>query len=191
VTESGESDGASERRESDDERRARGLPPEPSTPGQPRNTSKPPTPVTVAFWLYVLAGVLLVVVFSYTLTQQETVSNALIDLNANDNLNEEQIRTGVRTLLWTMFVGAVVFAVLFALFGWKAREGTRSARTFLTVIAAVTLLIQVLLFPTSLPMVAASFLAVVATALLYLPSVADYFPAPRRGLGGGIGGGRS
>ncbi len=184
MTESGESDGASERRESDDERRAKGLPPEPSMPGQARNAVKPPTPVTVAFWLYVLAGLILVAAFGYTLTQQETVSEALIDLNTNDSLDEEQIRTGVTTLLWTLFVGAVVFAVLFALFGWKAREGTRSARTFLTVIAAITLLLQVLLFPTSLPMLAASFLAVVATALLYLPSVADYFP-PARGFGGG------
>lgn len=184
MTESGESDGAPERRESDDERRAKGLPPEPSVPGQARDAVKPPTPVTVAFWLYVLAGLVLVASFAFTLTQQEAVSNALIDLNTNDSLDEEQIRTGVTALLWTLFVGSVVFAILFALFGWKAREGTRSARTILTVLAAVTLLIQLLLFSTSLLILVAAFLTVVATALLYLPSVADYFP-PVRGFGGG------
>lgn len=180
MTESGESDGASKRRESDDERRAKGLPPEPGGAGR---TVTPPTPVTVAFWLYVVGGLLLVAAFGFTLTQQETVSNALIELNTNDGLDEEQIRTGVTTLLWTMFVAAVAFAILFALFGWKAREGARSARTILTVLAAITLLIQLLLFPTSVPILVAAFLTVVATALLYLPSVTDYFPRPG---GGGL-----
>ncbi|EHY89949.1 hypothetical protein [Saccharomonospora azurea] len=166
--------------ESDDERRAKGLPPEPGT-GARRAT--PPTPVSVAFWLYVAGGLLLVAAFGYTLTQQESVSNALIDLNTSDTLDEEQIRTGVTTLLWTMFVAAVAFAILFALFGWRAREGNRSSRTILTVLAAITLLIQLLLFPTSIPILVAAFLAVVATALLYLPSVADYFPRPG---GGGL-----
>ncbi|OQO90963.1 hypothetical protein [Saccharomonospora piscinae] len=182
MTESGEPDGTPERRESDEQRRAKGLPPEPSMPGAARDRGRPPTPVSVSFWLYVLAGLVLVAAFGFTLTQQEDVSEALIDLNTTDGLDEEQIRSGVTTLLWTLFVGAVAFAVMFALFGWKAREGTRSARTTLTVLAVITLLLQVLLFPTSLPMLAASFLAVVATALLYLPSVAHYFP---RATGGG------
>ncbi|WP_134712400.1 hypothetical protein [Saccharomonospora xinjiangensis] len=183
MTESGEPDEGREPPESDEARRARGLPPEPSIPGKAPSV-RPPKPVSVAFWLYVLAGLVLIAAFGYTLTQQETVAQALIDLNTTENLDEEQIRTGVSTLLWTLFVGAVVFAVLFALFGWKAREGARSARTILTVLAAITLLLQVLLFPTSVPMLAASFLAVVATALLYLPSVTGYFPRQGPPAGG-------
>ncbi len=135
--------------------------------------------MTVSFVLYVLAGLVLAVTFGLTLTQQELVAETLIDLNTTDELSEDEIRTGVTTLLWTLFVGALALAVLFALFAWKAREGTRSARTVLTVLTAVIVLLQLLLFPTSLPMLIASLLALVGTVLLYLPSVAHYFPGPR------------
>ncbi|KHF45003.1 hypothetical protein MINT15_18850 [Saccharomonospora viridis] len=159
------------------------MPPEPTSSGQRGEKVKPPTPVTVSFILYVLAGLVLVLAFGYTLTQQDLVAETLIDLNTAENLSEEQIRSGVTTLLWTLFVGAVALAVLFALFGWKARQGTRSARTVLTVLTAIIVLLQLLLFPTSLPMLVASLLAVAGTVLLYLPSVAPYFPKPQ-GSGG-------
>ena len=147
------------------------MPPEPTSSGQRGEKVKPPTPVTVSFILYVLAGLVLVLAFGYTLTQQDLVAETLIDLNTAENLSEEQIRWVSRhccgrcsSVPWPWRCCSRCSR--------KARQGTRSARTVLTVLTAIIVLLQLLLFPTSLPMLVASLLAVAGTVLLYLPSVA-------------------
>ncbi len=150
-------------------------------PGQRRDTPSPPTPVAVSFWLFVASGVVLVAGFGYTLLRKQELVDALVEINTDQSITREQIEAGATNLLWTLFVGAIVFAVLFGLFAWKAREGARSARTVLTVLAAVTLIFQMVLF-NSLITLAAVFLAVVGTVLLWLPSVRQYFPKAGRSL---------
>ncbi|MFC4001711.1 hypothetical protein ACFS2C_01270 [Prauserella oleivorans] len=167
--------------ETDDQRRARGLPPAPSLPGDERPKVNPPTPVKVSFALFLVAGLVLIAGFGLTLTAKQEIIDTLVEMNNDERITTDQIASGTTTLLWTLFVGAVVFAVLFALFAYKAREGTRSARTVLTVLAVVLLLFQLLLF-SNLVTLAAAFLALVATALLYLPTVQDYYPKVPKSL---------
>ncbi|EHR48839.1 hypothetical protein SacmaDRAFT_0538 [Saccharomonospora marina XMU15] len=167
--------------ESDDQRRSRGLPPAPRPPGEERERVDPPTPVKISFVLWLLSGAVLVAGFGYTLTAKEEIIEAILAVNNDPNISEEQIRSGATTLLWTLFVGALVFAILFALFAYKAREGTRSARTILTVLAAIVLIFQLVLF-SNLITLAAAFLAIVAVVLMYLPTVADYFPKVPKSL---------
>ena len=61
------------------------------------------------------------------------------------------------------------------LFAYKAREGTRSARTVLTGLAVLSVLFQ-LLFLQGLFADVSALLLVIALVLLYLPRVAEYFP---------------
>lgn len=140
---------------------------------------EPPTLVKVSFWLWIAAGLVLVAGFGLTLSAKEQLIQALIQLNNDPNISDEQLRQGATSLLWTLFIGAVAFAILFALFAYRAREGIRSARTILTVLAAISLIFQVVLFSNLVTLVSA-LLAVVALVLLYLPSVADYFPKTPR-----------
>ncbi|ASR33968.1 hypothetical protein BAY61_02015 [Prauserella marina] len=161
--------------ETDDQRRKRGLPPAPRLSGQPRKPVDPPTPVAWSFYLWIVAGVGLIAGFGLVLTAKQGVIDTLIETNNDQRITNEQIASGVTSLLWVLFIGGVVFAVLFGLFAYKAREGTRSARTILTVLGAVMLLFQLLLF-SNLITLGAAFVAMVALVLMYLPSVQDYFP---------------
>lgn len=141
----------------------------------------PPTPVKVSFVLWILSGLVLMAGFGFTLTARQEIVDTLIDMNTDPRVTDEQIASGTTSLLWVLFIGAVVFAALFALFAYKAREGTRSARTVLTVLAAIVLIFQMILF-SNLITLAAAFLAIVATVLMYLPSVAHYFPKVSKSL---------
>lgn len=161
--------------ETDDQRRARGLPPAPRFAGGERPAVDPPNPVKVSFVLWIVAGLVLAFGFGLTVTAKQEVIDTLVRMNNDPRISDEQIASGTGTLLWVLFIGAIVLAILFALFAYKAREGTRSARAVLTVLAAFTLIFQVVLF-SNLYTLAAALFAIVAAALMYLPSVAPYFP---------------
>lgn len=166
--------------ESDDQRRARGLPPAPRLSGDPQPTVNPPTPVKVSFLLWILAGLVLIAGYGLTLTAKQQMIDSLIEMNNDATISDDQIASGVTSLLWMLFVGGIVFAVLFWLFAYKAREGTRSARTVLTVLAALVLVFQMLLF-SNLVTLGSALLSIVAVALMYLPSVQEYYPkVPKR-----------
>lgn len=170
-----------ESEETDDQRRKRGLPPEPRPPGRKGTKADPPAPVKVSVVLWGLAGLLLAGGFGYTLTSETEIAEELIRLNTDPNITDAQLRAGTESFLWVLFVGSLVFAVLYWLFAYKAREGTRSARMILTVLAVVTLIFQLVLFA-NLITLASAFFAAAAVALMYLPSVADYFPKVPKSL---------
>lgn len=165
-------------RESDDQRRKRGLPPEPGVPGE-RDDGAVPSPVTIGFWLYVLAGLVLVAAAAIAFTQKQGMVDDLLELDLN-GLSREQAEASVTNFLWLLLTGALALAGFTWLFAYKARQGTRSARTVLTVLAVVFLLVALLL--SGLMAIGAAFCAVLATVLLHLPSVADYFPQVGRSL---------
>ncbi|SFQ65538.1 hypothetical protein SAMN05421810_111212 [Amycolatopsis arida] len=168
--------------ESDDERRARGRAPEPRLPGDPPATVDPPTPVNVAFGLWIASGLVMVIGYLVVLMNKEAVIAELVRQTRDARITEEQIASGTTTFLWAIFIGAMAFAGLFALFGYKAREGTRSARTVLTVLAAVTIVFQFTLFGHRLIASLSALLAIIALVLMYLPSVRDYFPKVPKSL---------
>ncbi|WP_158886522.1 hypothetical protein [Amycolatopsis anabasis] len=167
--------------ESDDQRRARGLPPAPSVPGEQRPSVDPPKPVNISFGLWLASGVVSIIGFAVILIGKQGFIDELVKANKDPRISPEQIASGTTALLWVLFVGAVVFALLFALFAYKAREGTRSARTVLFVLTVITVIFQAMLF-FSLVTLLAMLLAVVALVLMFLPSVSDYFPKVGRKL---------
>ncbi|PXY37781.1 hypothetical protein [Prauserella flavalba] len=167
--------------ETDDQRRKKGLPPAPRLSGSEREPVNPPTPVKVSFVLWVVSGLVLIAGFGLTLTAKQDIVDRLVEMNNDPRITDEQLASGATSLLWTLFVGAIVFAVLFALFAYKAREGTRSARTILTVLAAVSLIFQMVLFSNIITL-ASALVSIVAVAIMYLPSVQDYFPKVPKSL---------
>lgn len=170
----------SEPPETDEQRRAAGLPPEPRSPGDPPVEVDPPQPVAASFWLWIGAGVVFIVGYVATLLGKQRIVDQVVETNNDPSVTPEQIDSGLTSLIWILIFGAAVFAVLFALFAYKAREGTRSARTVLTVLTVVTLAFQLLLQLASIVTLFATLLAVIALVLLYLPSVAWYFPKVTR-----------
>ncbi|GAA1251343.1 hypothetical protein GCM10009676_42680 [Prauserella halophila] len=161
--------------ESDDQRRARGLPPAPHLPGDPESEQpEPPKPVTTAFGLIVAAAVVLVLAFVLDLLDQDAIAAELIEQNTDENITNAQIAAGVESLLWALVVGAAAVGGLIVLFAWKARQGTRSARTVVTVLVVVIALFSLL--GGGYEVIVAVLLALGGTALMYLPSVDSYFP---------------
>ncbi|WP_181775108.1 hypothetical protein [Amycolatopsis pittospori] len=175
--------------ETDDERRARGRAPDPLLPGQKAPKIDVPTPVAVSFWLWIAAGVILVAgQIALLVLKQELTDGILKQITANpvpgQPVDPAQIASGVEVLLYTLLGGAVTFALLFALFAYKAREGTRSARTVLTVGAVFLVLVELFVLRGTLNvfLLVATLLVAIALILMYLPSVSHHFPKVGREL---------
>lgn len=161
--------------ESDDQRRARGLPPAPHLPGDPEDQPpEPPKQVNTGFWLIVAASVALVLAFVLDLMDRGEFTERMIAQNTDENLSNAQIAAGVESLLWSLVVGSVAVGGLMVLFAWKARQGTRSARSVVTVLVVVIALFSLL--GGGYTVIAAVLLALGGAALMYLPSVDWYFP---------------
>jgi hypothetical protein len=172
------------------------LPPPPQPPpGSPVEPVNPPAPVEWSFRLWAVSGALYLLGYVLALLGKQQVITDMIAQNREPRITGAQIASGTETLLWVLLFGAVVFGLLFLLFTHKAREGTRSARNVLVVLALVTATLQWVLFGTlitsilptvvTLAAIAASLAALV---LLFLPSVADYFPKITLGGPRGPGG---
>lgn len=149
--------------------------PELFDPGPHHEPVYAPTPVNVSCGLWGVAGVLLIAGFVMTLLEQDRIVADLMARGGDEDLSAERVAGGVSMVVWGLLIGAVAYAVLFGLFAYKAREGTRSARTVLTVLTAVLVLAQFTLFPNTIT-VSATVVAALALVLMYLPSVAHHFP---------------
>ncbi|GAB3137786.1 hypothetical protein [Amycolatopsis sp. NPDC004378] len=161
----------------DDERRKRGRSPDPVLPGQKAPKAAPPRPVAISFWLWLAGGVVLILSYVQLLSSKSAVIDQFVKATNDPKYTPQTIADGVTALLWYLLGGAVVFVLLFLLFAYKAREGTRSARTVLTILPIVMLLLIMTIAPiiNYLTLVAV-LVFVVALVMLYLPSVAGYFP---------------
>ncbi|MBB4686597.1 hypothetical protein [Amycolatopsis jiangsuensis] len=161
----------------DDQLRKLGRAPDPVLPGQTAAKASPPRPVHLAFVLVVVAAVVLVAGQVVTvLYKQQLVDEAIRQsAQSGQKFDAGQVQANATTLVWALFVGALCFGALMVLFAWKSREGTRSARTVVTLLAVLGLVFQLGLVR-SVFSVVSSLLLVIALVLLYLPSVAEYFP---------------
>jgi hypothetical protein len=161
----------------DDERRKLGRAPDPVLPGQDRPKVNPPRPVAISFWFWLAASLVIVAGQIFTVINKQSIIDSLIkrSRDAGQKFDPGQLASGTTTLIWTFFVGGLVFSGLLMLFAYKAREGTRSARTVLTGLAVVSVLFQ-LVFLQGLFAEASALLLVIALVLLYLPGVSEYFP---------------
>jgi hypothetical protein len=165
----------------DDERRAAGLSPNALPAGKASRASLAPASVVVSFWLWVTGAVILVASQAYYLVIQDQVIDSYVARNTEVTITKEQWAASVPVLLWVVFIAAVVFGALLALFAFKAREGTRSARGVLTVLAILTTLFYALIFVTAYAIFAV-LMFLIALLLMYLPGVQEYFPKVGRKL---------
>lgn len=171
-------------------REGAGLPP---LTRDDREPVTPPRPVRVAFGVLSVAAAVLVVGFGVLVGSADAVAADLLeayeaarragDVTAQQRaLSPSDIESGVPGLLWMLAAGALMIAGLVVLFAYKAREGTRSARTALVVLVGI-----VLVFCVGMPAAFVNPVIVLAVVLgigglvpLYLPAVAGYFPKPPR-----------
>jgi tryptophan-rich sensory protein len=165
--------------QTDDERRAAGLSPEPRPAGEPAPKFDAPKPVNVSFWLWVAGSVLQILGQIYYLVGKEQV----IDIYAKryPSIPRDRWAASLPGTLWLVLIAAIVLSGLILLFAYKAREGTRSARTVLTFLAVLTALFYAVIFVSESAVVAV-LLYVIALLLMYIPSAQRYFPKVGRKL---------
>ncbi|MFF0148218.1 hypothetical protein ATK36_2845 [Amycolatopsis sulphurea] len=161
----------------DDERRKQGRAPDPVLPGQSVAKAQPPSQVQIAFVLILVGAVVLLAGQIVTiLLKQQLIDDAIRHgTESGQKFDPDDVAANADTLIWALFVGALCFGALMSLFAWKAREGTRSARTVVALLIAVGLVFQLGLVR-SVFSVVSSLALVIALILLYLPKVAEYFP---------------
>jgi hypothetical protein len=133
-----------------------------------------PAVVRYAFVVWVIAGVVGVVNAVVMLINKQVFIDHAIKQRRGANISNDQVASGATTLLWMFLVAAVVFALLFALFGYKATERERRARLMLTILCVISVVFYLVVLQVYLsPLVAALCLA--GTVLLYLPRANVFF----------------
>lgn len=167
------------------EREAVGLPPLEDYERKPVN---PPQLVQASVLLWVAAAVALVVGFVLMILNIDEIADAQVEaweqaIRAGDpqtdrDITPEQIRSGTPGFVWLLAFGGVMLALLIAVFAYRAREGTRSARTVLLALTALVAVFVVFMPGEYVNLVhwAGLVVAVVALVTLFLPQVNEYFP---------------
>lgn len=160
----------------DDERRKRGRAPDPVLPGETAPKAKPPLEVHAAFVLAIVAALIIVVGQVVLVVVKQQFADAIMkQQQPGQAITLEQAQSTANFFVWAMLIGALCYSALLVLFAWKAREGTRSARTIAALLAVLAIVFE-LGVPRNVYALASSLTLVVMLILLYLPKVADYFP---------------
>lgn len=146
---------------------------------QAKRRFEEPPPSTLRFSFYFFTGAGAVWLFSMviSLIYKQDFIDAQVEANTNPDITPEMIASAVNQILWIVLVASLAFTVFLALFGYKATEGTRRARTLVTIFSVILVLFHLLLNGTPLGILSA-FLALTGLALLWSPSARAYF-APR------------
>jgi ABC-type Na+ efflux pump permease subunit len=165
--------------QTDDERRAAGLSPEPRPAAEPAPKFDGPKPVKVSFRLWVAGSIIQIGGQIYYLVTKNQVVDVLA--KQHPDIARDRWAASVPIMLWIVLIAAIVLSALIVLFAHKAREGTRSARTVLTLLAVLTALFYLVIFVNPFAVVAVLLYAI-ALILLYLPNVQGYFPKVGRKL---------
>lgn len=139
----------------------------------------PPRTLRFSFYFFAASGLVWLVSAIIFLINKQVIIDAQVESNDRRDITAEQIASAVNQLLWFYLVIALVFAVFLSLFGWKATEGTRRARTLVTIFSAIMLIFHLLLFSTQFGVLSA-LLALIGLALLWSPSARACFPSKRQ-----------
>jgi hypothetical protein len=144
---------------------------------QSKRRIEEPAPRTLrfSFYFFTAAGLVWLISAVIFLINKQTIADAQIENNTDPNITAEQIASAVNQLLWFYLVIAVVFTVFLGLFGYKATEGTRRARTLVTIFSAILVIFHLLLFSTQFGILSA-LLALVGLALIWTPTARAFFP---------------
>ncbi|WP_436492572.1 hypothetical protein [Actinokineospora sp. HUAS TT18] len=132
-----------------------------------------PTVVRVAFWVWVAAGLAGVVgsVLFFALRSR------LIDetLKQKPELNRVQLEQTATGLSWWLLLGSIMFLGFFILLAYKARGGTRKARTLLVTVGVFAALFQYTIGRVGILGLLSALLIVVGLGLLYMPKSRAFF----------------
>ncbi len=135
----------------------------------------PPRTLRFSFYFFTAAGGIWLLSMIASLIYKQDIINSEVKRNTNPKISPDQIAGAVNQILWVVTIAALAFTVFLALFGYKATDGTRRARTLVTIFAVVLILFHLLLNGTQLGILSAMF-ALVGLALLWSPSARKYFP---------------
>jgi hypothetical protein len=138
-----------------------------------------PRTLRISFYFFLAAGLIWLASMVISMVYKQQIIDAEVERNTNRELSADQIASGVTQILWIVLIAALAFTVFLALFGWKATEGTRRARTLVTILATVLVLFHLLLNGTP-PGILSAMFALVGLALLWSPSARRYFPQRER-----------
>lgn len=139
-----------------------------------------PRTLRISFYFFVASGLIWLASMIASLIYKQQIIDAEIERNTDPKLTPEQIANGVTQILWIVLIAAVTFTVFLALFGHKATQGTRRARTLVTIFGTVLVLFHLLLNGTP-PGILSAMFCLVGLALLWSPSARRYFqPRERR-----------
>lgn len=135
----------------------------------------PPRTLRISLYFFVTAGLIWLASMVISLYYKQDLIDAQIEASRDTNLSPEQIANGVTQILWIVTIAALTFTVFLGLFGYKATEGTRRARTLVTIFGSVLVLFHLLLNGTP-PGILSAMFCLVGLALLWSPSARKYFP---------------
>ncbi len=134
-----------------------------------------PRTLRISFYFFVAAGLIWLASMVVSLIYKQDIIDAQIEASKGTELTPDQIANGVTQILWIVTIAAVTFTVFLGLFGYKATEGTRRARTLVTIFGVVLVLFHLLLNGTP-PGILSAMFCLVGLALLWSPSARRYFP---------------
>jgi hypothetical protein len=135
----------------------------------------PPRTLHLSFYFFTAAGLIwLANAVQYLVYKQEIIDQQ-VELNQNPDITPQQINDALTQIIWIMLIAAVAFTVFLGLFGYKATEGTRRARTLVTIFAVILVFFHIMFNLTQLGILSA-LLGLVALSLLWSRSSRAYFP---------------
>lgn len=134
-----------------------------------------PRTLRISFYFFVAAGLIWLASMVISLIYKQDIIDAQIEASEGTDLTPDQIANGVTQILWIVTIAALTFTVFLGLFGYKATEGTRRARTLVTIFGTILVLFHLLLNGTP-PGILSAMFALVGLALLWSPSARKYFP---------------
>lgn len=173
------------------ERESVGLPP--LSDDFERKPADPPPLVRLSVLGWLAAAAVLVIGFVLMIVMIDDIADAQVEaweqaLREGDRLSQfdknvrevtaEDVRSGTPGLVWLLAVGGIMLAGLLVVFGYRVREGTRSARSVLFAITALIAAFVIVMPDYFVNYAHWAAVAIAAAALvpLFLPQVAGYFP---------------
>lgn len=134
-----------------------------------------PRTLRISFYFFVASGLIWLASMVISLIYKQDIIDAQIEASKDTDLTPDQIANGVTQILWIVTIAALTFTVFLGLFGYKAIEGTRRARTLVTIFGTILVLFHLLLNGTP-PGILSAMFCLVGLALLWSPSARRYFP---------------
>jgi heme/copper-type cytochrome/quinol oxidase subunit 2 len=162
-----------------------GLPSYPSAPppgdhGNPQQpqASRPPRELVISFWCYLAAAIIALIDGLLYVGAKQAILNTL---RANTKgLTESQLQNAANTAVVLFVVIPVIVAGLYVLFAYKLRAVRSWARTALTIVVVVHLLIVVFVLGGTPVSYIGVLAAIVGCVLSYLPNSKAYLVSQRQ-----------